>query len=109
MSDDPDFEPWSNADLADAIRTGTVDSDGRVVRELTRRMAEHIQDVHTPNPKLLTQDLSQALTSLAWIASTVVNEWMADLGDEKRPEGAATILERLVGAAKDFKEISGSF
>ena len=106
---DEDFEPWVNADLFDAIRTKTVDSDGRVVRELARRMAERLPGVRSLDPGCLALDLSMALASVAQVAETLIGEWMTDLDDEERPEGVAGLAGRLRECAAGFREISGTF
>jgi hypothetical protein len=61
------------------------------------------------DPLHLALDLSHTLAALATVADTLIGEWMADLDDEERPEGAATLAGRLRECARDFKEISGTF
>jgi len=106
---DTDFEPWTLLDLTDQLRSGDPDSDGRVLRELARRMAVQLPDVRRLDPLHLALDLSHVLTDLATVAETLVGEWMADLDDEERPEGVATLAVRLRECAADFHEISGTF
>lgn len=106
---DEDFEPWTAADLADAIWAENPDGDGRVVRELTRRMAEQLPSVRELDPLHLTLDLAYTLTAIAAVASEVIGSWMSDLDDEERPDGAATLVERLLACANDFQRISGTF
>lgn len=106
---DEDFEPWTLPELTDALESANPDSDGRVVREVTRRMAEQLPDVRRLDPGMLTLDLSYALTAVAAVAGEVIDRWMSDLDDEERPAGAATLVERLLACANDFQEISGTF
>jgi hypothetical protein len=106
---DTDFEPWTLPDLTDHLRSEDPDSDGRVLREVARRMAEQLPGVRRLDPLGLALDLSHVLASLATVADTLVGEWMANLDDEERPEGAAGLAERLRECAADFHEISGTF
>lgn len=106
---DEDFEPWTLPELTDALKSANPDSDGRVVRELTRRMAEQLPGVRSLDPGMLTLDLCHALTAVAAVASEVIDRWMSDLDDEERPAGTATLVQRLLACANDFQEISGSF
>lgn len=106
---DDDFEPWTAADLADAVWAENPDSDGRVVRELTRRMAEQLPDVRSLDPGHLMLDLCHALTAIAAVTNEVIGSWMSDLDDEERPDGTATVVERLLACANDFQAISGTF
>lgn len=106
---DEGFEPWTLHDLTDALKSADPDSDGRVVRELTRRMAVQLPGVRSLDPGFLALDLSYALTAIAAVASEVIGSWMADLDDEERPDGTATLVERLLACANDFQAISGTF
>ena|SRR5437764_734499 len=106
---DTDFEPWTLPELADALESANPDSDGRVVRELTRRMAEQLPGVRSLDLLGLMLDLSYALTAIAAVTNEVIDRWMSDLDDEERPEGAATLVERLLACANDFQVISGTF
>lgn len=106
---DEEFEPWTLPELTDALESANPDSDGRVVREVTRRMAEQLPGVRSLDPGMLTLDLSYALTALAAIADEVIGNWMSDLDDEERPAGTATLVERLLACANDFQDISGTF
>lgn len=106
---DEDFAPWTLPELTDALESANPDSDGHVVRELTRRMAEQLPGVRSLDPGMLTPDLSYALTAIAAVAGEVIDRWMGDLEDEERPDGTATLIERLLGCAGDFREISGTF
>lgn len=106
---DEEHEPWTLPELTDALKSADPDSDGRVVRELTRRMAEQLPDVRSLDPLHLTLDLRYTLTALAAVANEIIGEWMSDLDDEERPDGAATLVERLLGCANDFQAISGTF
>lgn len=108
MSDE-DFEPWTLPELTDALESANPDSDGRVVRELTRRMSEQLPDVRILDPGFLALDLSYALTGIAAVANEVIDRWMGDLDDEERPAGTATLVERLLACANDLQEISGTF
>jgi hypothetical protein len=106
---DTDFEPWTLRDLTDHLRSGDPDSDGRVLREVARRMAEQLPGVRRLDPLGLALDLSHVLASLATVAETLVGEWMADLDDEERPEGVAGLAGQLRECAAGFREISGTF
>lgn len=106
---DEDFEPWTLPELTDALESANPDSDGRVVREVTRRMAEQLPDVRSLDPGFLTLDLGYALTAIAAVANEVIDRWMSDLDDEERPDGTATLMERLLACANDLQEIGGTF
>lgn len=106
---DEDFEPWSLRDLTDHLGRTDPDSDGLVVREVTRRMAEQLPDVRSLDPGHLMLDLCHALTAIAAVTNEVIGSWMSDLDDEERPDGAATLVERLLACANDFQAISGTF
>lgn len=106
---DEDFEPWTLPELTDALESANPDSDGRVVREVTRRMAEQLPDVRSLDPGLLMLDLCHALTGIAAVAHEVIDRWMSDLDDEERPAGTATLVERLLACASDLQEIGGTF
>lgn len=109
MTHDEDFEPWTLLQLTDSLATGHPDQDGRVVREVTRRMAEQLPDVKALDPLHLAKDLSHTMTAVASIANDLVARWLSDLDDEDMPDGSATLVERLLACAGDFQEISGSF
>jgi len=106
---DTDFEPWTLRDLTDHLCGEDPDSDGRVLRELSRRMAVQLPGVRRLDPLGLALDLSHALAAFATVADTLIGEWMADLDDEERPEGVATLAGRLRECAAGFREISGTF
>lgn len=106
---DEDFEPWTLPELTDALESANPDSDGRVVRELARRMAEQLPGVRSLDPLGLTLDLSYALTAIAAIMGEVIGSWMADLDDEERPDGTSTVVGRLLACANDLQAISGTF
>lgn len=106
---DTDFGPWTLRNLTDHLRREGPDSDGRVLRELARRMAEQLPGVRRLDPLGLALDLSHVLASLATVADTLIGEWMADLDEEERPEGVAMLAGRLRECAADFHEISGMF
>lgn len=106
---DEEHEPWTTADLADAIWAENPDGDGRVVRELTRRMAEQLPGVRSLDPGFLALDLAYTLTAIAAVASEVIGSWMSDLDNEERPDGTGTLVERLLACANDFQQISGTF
>ncbi|NUQ98325.1 MAG: hypothetical protein HOY79_17835 [Streptomyces sp.] len=106
---DEDFEPWTLPELTNALKSATPDGDGRVVRELTRRMAEQLPGVRSLDPGMLTLDLSYTLTAIAAVANEIISEWMSDLDDEERPDGTGTLVERLLACANDFQAISGTF
>lgn len=108
MTDD-DFEPWTLRDLTDHLSRTDPDSDGLVVREVTRRMAEQLPCVRSLDPGHLMLDLCHALTAIAAVTDEVIGSWMADLDDEERPDGTATVVERLLGCARDLQEIGGTF
>ena len=106
---DEDFEPWTLRDLTDHLSRTDPDSDGLVVREITRRMAEQLPDVRSLDPGMLMLDLCHALTAIAAVTGEVIDRWMSDLDDEERPDGAATVVERLLACANDLQQISGTF
>jgi len=106
---DTDFEPWTLAEITDHLRREDPDSDGIVIRELGRRMAEQLPGVRRLDPLHLALDLSHALTAFATVAEMLIGEWMADLGKEERPGGVVTLAGRLRECAADFHEISGTF
>ena len=106
---DTDDEAWTLGGLTNLLRRGDPDADGRVLRELSRRMAEQLPGVRILDPLHLALDLSHALVVFAVVADTLVGEWMADLDGEERPEGVATLVGRLRECAADFREISGTF
>lgn len=108
MTDD-DFKPWTLRELTDHLGRTDPDSDGLVVRELTRRMAEQLPGVRKLDPGLLALDLSYALTSIAQVADVLILHWMSDLETDERPRDLETVAERLRACAGDFREISGSF
>lgn len=101
--------PWTLAEITDHLHREDPDSDGIVIRELSRRMAEQLPGVRRLDPLHLMLDLSHALAAFATVADTLIGEWMADLDEEERPEGVATLAGRLRECAADFREISGSF
>lgn len=106
---DEDFEPWTLPELTDALESANPDSDGRVVRELTRRMAEQLPGVRSLDPGHLMLDLCHALTAIAAVTNEVIDRWMSDLDDEERPDGTATVVERLLACANDLQQVSGTF
>lgn len=106
---DTDFEPWTLRELTDHLSRTNPDSDGLVIRELTRRMAEQLPGVRSLDPGHLMLDLCHVLTAIALVTSEVIGSWMSDLDDEERPDGTATVVERLLACANDLQEISGSF
>lgn len=106
---DEDFEPWTLRELTDHLGRTDPDSDGPVVRELTRRMAEQLPDVRSLDPGHLMLDLCHALTAIAAVTNEVIGRWMSDLDDEERPGGTATVVERLLACANDLQQISGTF
>jgi len=106
---DTDDEAWTLGGLTNLLRREDPDADGRVLRELSRRMAEQLPGVRRLDPLHLALDLSHVLASLATVADTLVGEWMSDLDDEERPEGVADLAGRLRECAADFHEISGTF
>lgn len=106
---DEEFEPWTLLDLTDHLRRGDPDGDGRVLREVTRRMVEQLPGVRRLDPGMLALDLSYTLLSIAQIADILIGEWMTDLESDERPRDLETVAERLCACAGDFREISGSF
>jgi hypothetical protein len=102
-------DAWTTADLSNAIHAETPGGNAFVLRELARRMAAQLPGVRRLDPLHLALDLSHALADLATVADTLIGEWMADLDDEERPEGVATLAGRLRTCAADFREISGTF
>lgn len=104
-----DFEPWTLQELIDHLSRTDPDSDGLVVREVTRRMAEQLPDVRSLDPGHLMLDLCHALTAIAAVTGEVIGSWMSDLDDEERPDGTATVVERLLACANDLQEIGGMF
>lgn len=106
---DEEFEPWTLHDLTGHLRRQDVDADGRVVREVTRRIAEQLPDVKALDPLHLALDLSHALTSVAQIADHLIRHWMSDLETDEQPRDLETLVERLKACAADFREISGTF
>jgi hypothetical protein len=106
---DTDDETWTTADIANAVHAESLSGDAFVVRELTRRMAEQFSGVRRADPGMMALDLSHVLASLATVADTLIAEWMSDLDDEERSEGAAGLAERLRECAAILHEISGSF
>lgn len=106
---DEDFEPWTLRDLTDHLGRTNPDSDGLVVREVTRRMAEQLPDVRSLDPGHLMLDLCHALTAIAAVTNEVIGNWMSDLDNEERPDGTATVVERLLACANDLQQIGGTF
>lgn len=104
-----DTEPWTLAEIADYLRREDPDSDGIVIRELSRRMAKQLPGVRRLDPAGVALDLSHTLAAFATVADTLIGEWMADLDEEERPEGVATLAGRLRECAAGFREISGTF
>src|SRR5690349_12258578 len=106
---DTDDEAWTLGGLTNLLRRGDPDADGRVLRELSRRMAEQLPGVRRLDPLHLALDLSHTLAAFATVAETLTGEWMADLDEVERAEGVATLAGRLRECAADFHEISGTF
>lgn len=104
-----DFKPWTLRELTGHLSRTDPDSDGLVVREITRRMAEQLPGVRSLDPGHLMLDLCYALTAIAAVTSEVIGSWMSDLDDEERPDGTATVVERLLACANDLQAISGAF
>lgn len=106
---DEDFEHWTLRDLTDHLSRTDPDSDGLVVREVTRRMAKQLPGVRSLDPGHLMLDLCHALTAIAAVTGEVIGSWMSDLDDEERPDGIATVVERLLACANDLQAIGGTF
>lgn len=107
-TDDDEDAPWSLADLTAHLSRQDPDADGRVVREVTRRMAAQLPDTQCCDPGLMSLDLSYALTALATVALEILDH-LSDLEDEEKPEGASALVEHLCTAGNTFAEIHGRF
>lgn len=87
-------EPWEIGDIAAHLTRGDLGADGLVLREIARRMADHVP-ANGVDARSLAVDLGCAITSLLDVAAELLRH-AEDNFDDK------TEADEILGDARDI-------
>lgn len=108
MSDE-ETEPWTLREITDELKHENVDSDGRVIRELTRRVADAIPTAKRYDAGLIALDLGHALWSIAEVVEHILTDDLGDLEEEERDPEWAILADQIKASANYVKNLRQRF